>query len=610
MQAEGVIHEGILIGADVRLSDRLDSLYLTPRDASRGVDIVRALKAALPKSATPRRSADGVRVSAEHAVEVAQGIPGLDLKWSVESKRFVDNRARAQHAYEGQLEGLRQLKQGGAAHARTLLTDSAGLSTLDAHQLVNVAAMTLPGGFGMCIFDEQGAGKTVTMIYAFDLLAARDEADFAVVVAPKSMIPEWPKDFHRFRGDLYKTVIVAGSRKEKRWALAAGADVVVTNFETAVSMEAEMKALLRSRPGRGVLVVDESFFIKSLDAKRTRAIRRLREWCGRAFVLCGTPAPNSPSDIVQQFSLVDFGLSFEGVDIPADRADATPAVQDVVDRRGLYLRHLKADVMDLPQKRFQRIYVPLEPVQRRLYEGALRDLIVDVESASDDDFTRRISNFLARRAALLQICSNPRGVSADYKETPAKLVALDGLLDRLVAVEREKVILWSFYTRSIDALVDRYARYGVLRYDGQVSDVAARREAVRRFQEDDDAMVFVANPAAAGAGLTLHRARIAIYESLSNQAAHYLQSLDRIHRRGQTREVEYLVLLGDGTIEQQEYERLVEKEAMAQALLRDEVTSPLTRETFLADVRSAAGLYMREARASPADGAPQFAAKT
>ena len=62
-------------------------------------------------------------------------------------------------------------------------------------------------------------------------------------------------------------------------------------------------------------------------------------------------------------------------------------------------------------------------------------------------------------------------------------------------------------------------------------------------------MVFVANPAAAGAGLTLHRARVAIYESLSNQAAHYLQSLDRIHRRGQKREVEYVVMLCDGTLE-------------------------------------------------------------
>ena len=36
-------------------------------------------------------------------------------------------------------------------------------------------------------------------------------------------------------------------------------------------------------------------------------------------------------------------------------------------------------------------------------------------------------------------------------------------------------------------------------------------------------MIFLGNPAAAGAGLTLHRARIAIYESFSNQAAHFIR---------------------------------------------------------------------------------------
>jgi SNF2 family DNA or RNA helicase len=164
---------------------------------------------------------------------------------------------------------------------------------------------------------------------------------------------------------------------------------------------------------------------------------------------------------------------------------------------------------------------------------------------------------------------------------------LDDLLEELIDRQTEKVVLWSFYTGSIDAIVARYERYGVLRYDGKVSDVNERREAVRRFQEDDSAHLFVANPAAAGAGLTLHRARFAIYESLSNQAAHYLQSLDRIHRRGQTREVEYLILLAQETIEQQEYERLIQKETAAQALLRDQVEQPVTRDTFLEEIKRA-----------------------
>ncbi len=103
-------------------------------------------------------------------------------------------------------------------------------------------------------------------------------------------------------------------------------------------------------------------------------------------------------------------------------------------------------------------------------------------------------------------------------------------------------------------------------------------------------MVFVGNPSAAGAGLTLHRARVAIYESLSNQAVHYLQSIDRIHRRGQTRDVDYIVLLCEDSIEIADYERLLDKESAAQDLLGDPVYQPVTRETFLADALAAAEL--------------------
>jgi SNF2 family DNA or RNA helicase len=100
-------------------------------------------------------------------------------------------------------------------------------------------------------------------------------------------------------------------------------------------------------------------------------------------------------------------------------------------------------------------------------------------------------------------------------------------------------------------------------------------------------MLFAANPAAAGAGLTLHRARIAVYESMSNQAAHYLQSIDRIHRRGQTRDVEYLILLCDKTIEVDEYERLITKERFAQELLGDRVEEPITRQSMLSEALNA-----------------------
>ena len=513
------------------------------------------------------------------------------MSWTPEARRFVQNRRHVVSAHAEVFAALLRIRREGARLAERMIADSESTSVLDQHQVVNVAAMTLPDSPGLCVFDEQGAGKTVTFIFAFDLLVERDQADLAVIVAPKSMISEWPKDLRRFRGDIYRTVVLTGTAREKRRLLADGADVFVTNFETAVAMEPELRALMRARPGRTVMAIDESFFIKSLDAKRTRALRRLREWAGRAYVLCGTPAPNSPSDLVQQFSLVDFGYCFMDVELPAERELAAPVVQSAIEERGLYLRHLKRDVLpDLPVKRFQRVIVPMALKQARLYRANLDGLVAEVEAADDSAFNRHRSTFLARKAMLLQICSNPSGVSATYNETPAKLLGLDSLVKQLVEREREKVVIWSFYTASVAAITQRYFRYGVVRYDGSVPDVGTRREAVRRFQEDDHTMVFVANPAAAGAGLTLHRARVAIYESLSNQAAHYLQSLDRIHRRGQERDVEYVVMLCDGTLEVDEYDRLVRKEQAAHALLGDNVEAPLTRETFLADVRKAAAL--------------------
>jgi SNF2 family DNA or RNA helicase len=582
-----------ILTADVRVTPRLDGLVVLPRRAQDAHAVTGFMRQAL-SGGRLRRSAEGLWISAESAPSLLE-VSGIDLRWNEEAKRFADNRRRINRFAKPICAEVKAIRTGGRAAAATYLNNVHNLDVLDDHQWVNVAAMTLPDGYGLCLFDEQGAGKTVTMIFAFDVLVARDQADFLLIVAPKSMMTEWPHDFERFTSGLYKIGIISGTRKEKVRAIGSGADVLVTNFETSVLCEQELRALVRRHGDRAILAVDESFYIKSLDAKRTQALRRLREWCGRAFVLCGTPAPNSPHDLVQQFNIVDFGFTFAGVDVPKDRDAARLVVQRAIEQRGIFVRHLKSDVLpNLPNKSFHRILLTLEPEQHRLYSYALRGLICDLRAVDDRTFLRQLGSFLAKRAALLQICSNPVSIAEGYEEVPAKLQALDILLEETVSRMGEKVVLWSFYTASIEALLARYSRFNPVRYDGTVTNVSDRRDAVRRFQEDDETMLFVGNPAAAGAGLTLHRARLAIYESMSNQAAHYLQSLDRIHRRGQQRGVEYLVLLCDRTIEIVQYDGLIKKQKSAQALLGDVVAEPMTRQAMLHEALNAIQLIGEE----------------
>ena len=576
---------GEIIQAQVKISDDLEAVILKSNSQSEEYQLLKMIRTLLPSCPGVGRSIEGIRVDGQYSQFLLQANDTVSLGWHIDARRFAENRARLCDSYFAVKQTVSELKDGGAGFAKRLVGDSDGLDILDDHQIVNIAAMTLPNGFGLCLFDEQGAGKTVTTIFGYDLLVQRKYASRLLIVAPKSMLPEWEKDFTRFRPGLYVVKVIAGTGRAKRNTLRERADVYVTNFESVVSMEPNFRSLLRGRPDETVLVVDESFFIKSSDAKRTRALRRLREWCGRAFVLCGTPAPNSPHDLVQQFSLVDFGTTFADVHLPDDRESAAPLVRKAINNRGIYVRHLKSKVLPgLPLRRFQRLYVPLRPEQEVLY-GRLRDeLVLDLNSVSDSQFRRSYSSFLARRTALLQICSNPGAVMQDYSEIPAKVLLLDDLLRRLINDDNEKVIVWSFYTSTIDLLVGRYSELGVVRYDGKVTETSARSEAVRRFQEDESIRLFVGNPAAAGAGLTLHRARVAIYESMSSQAAHYLQSLDRIHRRGQTRDVEYVVILCEDTLEITEYERLLRKQRMAGDLLGDKVTDPITRESFLRDL--------------------------
>lgn len=239
---------------------------------------------------------------------------------------------------------------------------------------------------------------------------------------------------------------------------------------------------------------------------------------------------------------------------------------------------------DLPGRTFTEVEVTLSGQQQAAYEAATRGLILDLQQVDDDAYARQIQSFLERRAALLRICGDPTPIIPGYAELPAKVSALDELLERLVVREGEKVLLWSFYRSSLDRLAKRYESFGLVRIDGSVTDGDARRDAVRRFQQDPETKIFLGNPAAAGAGLTLHAARYAIYESLSNQAAHYLQSLDRIHRRGQSRDVHYITLLATGTIEEAEYARLRSKAAAQGDLLGDPVDEPPTRRMLLEEL--------------------------
>ncbi len=455
---------------------------------------------------------------------------------------------------------------------------------LDPAQQNATAAMTIPNLLGLCLFDEQGSGKTVMTIASFDILIDRCEIDAMIVVCPKSMISEWTKEIARFCPNTYKVVKAEGTKQNKYDATLKDFDVIVTNFEGVEAMLVTLKAAAASR--KFLLVIDESYYLKNSESMRSEHTTHLRNASQRCFVLCGTPAPNTAHDLINQFDLADLKFTFGGFHKSRNPESDWDNISLLIDTRGLFIRRLKTDILDhVPEKYFHVLRVELTGKQKLMYELARTELEIELKKFNNETFKKSLATYFQKRAAMLQICSCPGAIDPILSETPVKFQILDELLGKLIGQGR-KVIIWSYYRRSLEDIYSRYTQYNPVRVDGSVS-TELRKEAVELFQENPDTMLFIGNPAAAGAGITLHSSYDAVYFSYSNQAAHYLQSLDRIHRRGQVSdEVNYYLLVCKNTVEETEVVRLRDKEVRQHDLLGDHIKWPTSIDDALSELKS------------------------
>lgn len=455
---------------------------------------------------------------------------------------------------------------------------------LDLPQQFAVNAMTTPNLLGLCLFDEQGSGKTVMTISAFDILRGNNEIDAMIVVCPKSMILEWGKDIKKFLQDKYSVSIADGNSEKRREIALSKFDILVSNYEGLSPMRIVLNA--KASKLRFLLVVDESYYAKNENASRSQVVKEIRNFCQRCFVLCGTPAPNSPYDLINQFNLADLGYTFSTFKQTNNLDSDKSKIKGLLSSRGTYIRRQKEEILDfVPNKNFHLVKVDLPSEQRDMYERARSSLELELRTYDNKTFKKNLRSYYQKRSALLQICVTPGHIDHSFTKTPAKYIELDKLVNRLIE-EQRKVIIWTFYKASINDLLTRYEQYEPLVIDGETSS-EERKNAVEVFQNDTSRFLFIGNPSAAGAGITLHASYDAIYLSYTNQAAHYLQSLDRIHRRGQkATSVNYYLLVCSNTIEEFEVMRLRARELQQHELLGDTISWPSSLDDALAELSS------------------------
>jgi SWI/SNF-related matrix-associated actin-dependent regulator 1 of chromatin subfamily A len=422
------------------------------------------------------------------------------------------------------------------------------------------------------LFDEQGLGKTKQLIDAIAREVVAGTLAGALIVCPNTLKSTWGREIERH--SILPYAIFGSGKSARRLAFSSlKATFYVINYEAVAREATSLRALLRFK--RMALVLDESHRIKTPEAKVTRAVQRLKSEAVKRVIMTGTPVANKPEDLWSQLFFLDDGAALGASFDEFKRTYCTPSggyvrLKDLRARLDtIALRRLKDRALTLPPKTVIPVTVELQGRQRELYHRMREDLYLWVKSLTGAQVLADAENILVRLLRLAQLASNPALIDASYKETPAKITALDGLLnDVFMRGSAQKVIIWTSFVGNITALAERYARYEPVTFYGEM-DAESREQAISAFTEDPRVRLFIGNPAAGREGLTLTSANIAVYLDRTFNLVDYLQSQDRIHRISQTQDCEIYLLIAEQTVDEFIEFALAQKLRVARYLQQD-----------------------------------------
>ena len=442
-------------------------------------------------------------------------------------------------------------------------------------------------------FSVPGAGKT-TVTFALNILT-RQPGHHLMIIAPKSAFQVWRDivkdciDSKTSQRNAEQFTVLDKAEDQSADALSSGATRFIISYDLAIRQQSVLINHLVTNSTH--LVLDESHRMKAgWLSQRGSFLLGIASLPIRRDILTGTPMPQSASDIESQ---LDFLWPGHGLGREISLGNPPRAVLG-----NLYVRTTKKE-LGLPD--VDRHFPDTE-----MGEGQLA-LYSIVRNEFLRDFAKRASTGLneiqllkARRSVmrLLQLSVNPALALSAMASDDVKISSsiVEAVLDeghspkmravmqhaREIAARNEKVVIWTIFTGTIHSLDAALADLNPVFIHGAVpsgseEDSMTREGKIKRFHEDRNCSVLIANPAAAGEGISLHTiCHNAIYLDRSYVSTHYLQSIDRIHRLGLAEDQATNIFVYRsrapveiGSVDMSVSRRLTEKIRNMQALLDD-----------------------------------------
>jgi SNF2 family DNA or RNA helicase len=403
------------------------------------------------------------------------------------------------------------------------------------------------------IGDEMGLGKTIQAIAAAELFARHFGVQRVLVVCPTSLKHQWQREIARFAGR--DAQVIHGLRAARQQQYAADAFCKITHYET-LARDADLIAAWAPE----LVIVDEAQRVKNWNTIAARALKRIDS--PYAIVLTGTPLENRLEELISIVQFVDrhrLGPTWRLLHEHQMRDETGRVVgYRALDRIGatlapIMLRRRKAEVLDqLPARVDNTLFVPMTEQQRKHHDENGDSVARIVKRwrktgfLSDAD-QRRLTCALQN----MRMSCNSTFLLDHETDFGAKADELATLLDELFEQPDAKVVIFSQWVRTHELIIRRLQTRAwdhVLFHGGVPGE--QRGALVDRFREDPNCRVFLSTDAG-GVGLNLqHAAATIVNMDLPWNPAVLEQRIGRVHRMGQTRSVQVVNFVAQGSIEE------------------------------------------------------------
>ncbi len=432
------------------------------------------------------------------------------------------------------------------------------------------------------LFLDTGMGKTVISLAIHDQLKKRGRVVQSLVCAPKYVMNNvWEQEarewefsknfiFSRIHGSTYKGT----AEYSRRMALLDFVDFHLINYEGLIWLANHLPNYGRDHFPWQAIFYDESTRMKRSTTKRFKAWKRFMSLFRYRFDLTGTPTPNGLEDIFGQSYTVDQGATI-GKNITAFRNKYMMPLYTLHGRVTVYgprngartevakklaprvIRLKKTEHLKLPPLNFHNIKVKMPRQTREMYDELERDFFLEVGGVGIESFSK-VANDMKLRQFLQGRVYDKQGVAIKVNDDKLKVF-------KKLEVDGNTLIAYNFkFERDELRTVTGNTPF----LDGRTTD----KEAEKWIIEWNNYAVpfFAVNPASAAFGLNLQAGgNNIIWYSLTWNAEHYSQLVDRLWRQGQRRAVNVYHIVFEDTIDEVIANALSRKDKDQEALMQD-----------------------------------------